>query len=250
VFDPFEDFDTRGYLRNTQAEKDPAIIKILEHELFRAQLPTALDFLSGVDYIGYEDFLKVHEILFQGLYPWAGQDRQQVLSTRAVRKGDIYFCHPMDCRRAVEDGLRRAQALSQISASPGFIMGMFAYGHPFLDGNGRTMLLVHAELCFRAGMSIDWHRTEKGAYLEALTRELDEPTAGHLDAYLKPFIGPVVKRETWLQAVTVMPGLDGAALAAEQSPTYSDPAVVSDQKKFETRRNYRIGDEGFVPGDR
>lgn len=129
-------------------------------------------------------------------------------------------------------------------------MDMFAYGHPFLDGNGRTMLLVHAELCFRAGMSIDWSSTEKIAYLEALTRELDEPTAGHLDAYMRPFIGPAVEREVWLQAVAGMPGLDGAASAAEQSVAYADPLVASEQQKFENKRNYSIGDEDFVPGSR
>ncbi|WP_084136082.1 Fic family protein [Pollutimonas bauzanensis] len=40
-------------------------------------------------------------------------------------------------------------------------MGMFAYGHPFLDGNGRTMLVVRSELCFRANMSVDWTQTQK-----------------------------------------------------------------------------------------
>ena len=46
MFDPFGDYDSRGYLRNTAGEKDLEIIKIAEHELFRAQLPIALDFLS------------------------------------------------------------------------------------------------------------------------------------------------------------------------------------------------------------
>ena len=38
MFDPFGDYDSRGYLRNTAGEKDLEIIKIAEHELFRAQL--------------------------------------------------------------------------------------------------------------------------------------------------------------------------------------------------------------------
>jgi fido (protein-threonine AMPylation protein) len=32
---------------------------------------------------------------------------------------------------------------------PSKVMGLFAYGHPFLDGNGRTMLIIHSELCRR-----------------------------------------------------------------------------------------------------
>jgi len=46
MFDPFGDFETAGYLRNTYAEKDLEIVKAAEHNLFRAQLPTALAFLA------------------------------------------------------------------------------------------------------------------------------------------------------------------------------------------------------------
>lgn len=164
MFDPFGDFATAGYLRNTAAEKDLALVKVAEHALFRAQLPQALNFLARCPRIGYDDFLAVHRILFGGLYPWAGTDRVELIPDKAITKGDVYFCHPRDCRRAIEDGLARAQERGQMADRPGLIMGLFAYGHPFLDGNGRTMLLVHAELCMRAGMSVDWTRTRKDDY--------------------------------------------------------------------------------------
>jgi cell filamentation protein len=51
-------------------------------------------------------------------------------------------------------------------------------------------MVVLNELAHRAGISIDWSRTDKDAYLQALTRELDRPGAGELDNYLKPFVGP------------------------------------------------------------
>jgi len=56
VFDPFGDFATEGYLRNFDKEKDLEIVKIAEHELFRAQLPVALDFLAKRKRIEYADF--------------------------------------------------------------------------------------------------------------------------------------------------------------------------------------------------
>ena len=142
MFDPFGDYVTRGYLRNTASEKDLEIIKIAEHELFRAQLPRALDFLAQCKRIEYSDFLEVHRILFSALYPWAGQDRHSVLPDRSISKGEVFFCHPKDCQRAVEEGLSLAQNKKQIAIKPGFIMGMFAFGHPFLDGNGRTTRLL------------------------------------------------------------------------------------------------------------
>ena len=48
---------------------------------------------------------------------------------------------------------------------PGEIMGFLAYAHPFLDGNGRTIMVVHTELAQRAGVSIAWDATDKDAYL-------------------------------------------------------------------------------------
>jgi hypothetical protein len=90
MFDPFGDFETAGYLRNTSAEKDVSVVKAVEHTLFRAQLPEAFAFLGKCRTIGYEDFLHVHHLLFSGLYPWAGQDRaavmpEKAISTRAAR---------------------------------------------------------------------------------------------------------------------------------------------------------------------
>jgi cell filamentation protein len=48
VFDPFGDYSSAGYLRNHDREKNLAIVKIAEHELFRAQLPTALEYLASI----------------------------------------------------------------------------------------------------------------------------------------------------------------------------------------------------------
>lgn len=239
MFDPFGDFETAGYLRNTSAEKDLTVVKAAEHTLFRAQLPEALAFLAKRRAISYEDFLNVHHLLFSGLYPWAGQDRAAVMPEKAISKGSVYFCHPRDSRRAVEDGLRRAQEKGEISIRPGFIMGLFAYGHPFLDGNGRTMLLVHSELCFRAGMSVDWTRTQKDLYLQALTLELESPNAGNLDAYLRPFVGAPIPRAQWLAKVNVLPGLNSASTEADAAAGYADPQVASSYAEFDRKRGYQ-----------
>lgn len=242
MFDPFGDFSTAGYLRNTVGEKDLSLVKVAEHSLFRAQLPVALDYLAKCDRVEYEDFLNVHHLIFGGLYPWAGLDRGSVLPDKAISKGSVYFCHPNDCRRAVEDGLTRAQEGGQMQKNPGLIMGLFAYGHPFLDGNGRVMLLVHAELCFRAGMSIDWMSTQKRPYLQALTLEIENPNAGHLDAYLHAFIGKPIPREQWQASVKMMPGLDGADAGEDVAGAYDDPDIANGYREFERKRAYRSVD--------
>ena len=46
-------------------------------------------------------------------------------------------------------------------SKPGEVMGYLAYGHPFLEGNGRTIMVVHSVLADRAGLRIDWAATGK-----------------------------------------------------------------------------------------
>lgn len=187
MFDPFRDFSTAGYLRNKHKEQDARIVKNIEHEVFARHLPEVMKHLSRKKVIAYEDFLTVHRILFSEFYPWAGQDRSATSPNIGISKAWTQFCHPDDMRRAVNEGFRLAQVKGKMSAQPELIMGLFAYSHPFLDGNGRTMLLIHRELACRAGFSIAWANMEKQNYLAALSEEIRNPGIGTLDAYMLQF---------------------------------------------------------------
>lgn len=109
MFVPFTDFEQAGYLRNRYGEKDPRIVQELEHQLFRAGRDEAIAHLPACCAVGYEDFLTVHRILFSAFYPWAGQDRATTAPDIAVSKAGTWFSHPIDARRAVEEGLRTAR---------------------------------------------------------------------------------------------------------------------------------------------
>jgi cell filamentation protein len=85
-FDPFNDFETAGYLRNFAAEKDLDLVKVLEHRSFLANLEKALDALRRKRSLAYPDLLKVHRILFEAVYPWAGQDRTKTAPHLAVSR--------------------------------------------------------------------------------------------------------------------------------------------------------------------
>jgi fido (protein-threonine AMPylation protein) len=76
---------------------------------------------------------------------------------------------------------------SRLIRQPGDVFGNLAFAHPFLDGNGRTLMVVHAVLANRAGISIDWSATDKTAFLAAVTKRIKHPGKGHLDTYLEPF---------------------------------------------------------------
>ena len=240
TFDPFGDFSTRGYLRNKAGLHDPTAVKQFEHVAFLNKLDDAFAHLRKKKRLTYADVLNTHRILFEDVYPWAGQDRAQTAPDIAITRGPVLFSHPNDARAAVEYALARGQDKTVMASRPGEVMGYLAYGHPFLDGNGRTIMTVHTELAQRAGISIDWARTDKVDYLQALTRELDEPGKGQLDTYLKPFIRTSVGHDRLAGHVSGVTGLAGPATlpdaAKEVLGRFSDPAVSARYRLQQQRR--------------
>jgi hypothetical protein len=65
---------------------------------------------------------------------------------------------------------------------------LLAFGHPFLDGNGCTLMVVRIDLARRTDMHIGWEQVQKAPYLAALTPELEGPGAGTFDAFLAPSV--------------------------------------------------------------
>jgi cell filamentation protein len=236
TFDPFGDFETRGYLRNIEGEKNPDIVRRLEHMSFTTGLDDAFRKLSQNTSLSYEDVLGTHKILFEAVYPWAGQDRLKTTPDLAVSKGSVLFAYPQDIRRSVEYALQKGQDKTFMTSKPGNVMGYLAYGHPFLDGNGRTIMVVHSVLAQRAGFSIDWAATSKSDYLDALTRELDDPSKGHLDAYLKPFIRTAVATGLLAAGVAAAPGIDGNAALDIVLGNISEPGLQTRYREQELKR--------------
>jgi hypothetical protein len=85
TFDPSGDFETQGYLRNLAREKDPEIVRHLEHASFMTGLDAALERLAKIERLSYSDLLETHRILFEAVYPWAGQDRHRTAPDLARR---------------------------------------------------------------------------------------------------------------------------------------------------------------------
>jgi cell filamentation protein len=236
TFDPFGDFESQGYLRNLAKEKDPDIVRRLEHASFMTGIDAALDRLAKIKRLSYADVLETHRILFDAVYPWAGQDRRTTAPDLAISKGPVLFAHPEHIRQAVDYALTRGQDREFMREKPGLIMGYLAYGHPFLDGNGRTIIVVHGVMAQRAGISIDWAATDKAGYLGALTKELDDPDKGHLDAYLKPFIRGAVGQDRLAVEIALAPGLDGNYEQNEVLGKTSDPALKARYEQQELKR--------------
>lgn len=243
MFDPFGDFETAGYLRNELGLKDPNLIKIQEHLFFTGNIQEAAEYLSVRDEITYEDFCKVHSILFCGFYPWAGQDRRVLGVARWVSKaGLVDFSESFDSERAMQHGLRLGNDPDHIAKRPGEVMGLFAWGHPFLDGNGRVMVAVHTELMARAGLMVNWAASGKEAYLAALTHELESPKDRALDAYMLPLVQPLRGRQSWVEQIRNLVGLDGTNEDIGADIAYDDDDPVA-QRRYDEKvraRQYTI----------
>lgn len=217
TFDPFGDFETRGYLRNHHGVKDSGIIKRLEHNAFARNIQKALVALQSAPQIDLERVQETHRILFADIYPWAGQDRSQNAADLNISKGSVDFQLAPYVPRGIEHALANASDLEAFRRDPGKVIGELAYAHPFLDGNGRTITAVVTELSRRAGFHIAWENTSKEAYLRALTREIDEPNKGHLTNYLNDHVRPGERDlSRAASTLTTLPGLSAPNLERVQ----------------------------------
>jgi cell filamentation protein len=189
ILDPFGDYQTEGYLRNIYKEKDLAIIGHLETAAFEDQVHEAISFLRKLPGIDYQHITETHRILFDSIYPWAGQDRSENAPHIAIVKAGYktLFAHPADIRRAAEYALQLAKDTTHLREHPGQVFGYLAHAHPFLEGNGRTILTIYAELCRRADFHIEWEGVEKNTFLRALTNDLLEPGCS-MDELLLPYV--------------------------------------------------------------
>jgi cell filamentation protein len=63
TFDPFGDFESRGYLRNFASLKDISQVKDLEYASFQGNLSRAINALADIDFIEYKHVLAIHTAL-------------------------------------------------------------------------------------------------------------------------------------------------------------------------------------------
>lgn len=228
TFDPFGDYASRGYLRNHAAQKELETVKQLEHAAFRGNVGKALAMLEGRAEVEYDDIKSVHRILFSSVYPWAGEDRLKNAPDLEITKAGLkgLFGYASEAAIAANHALKLGQDPRHMREHSGEVMGYLAYAHPFLEENRRTIMTVHADLCRRAGIHIDWSATAKTDYLNALTRELQDPGKGHLDTYLNPFIRTgVMQREAARAALQTLPGLG----TSNMEPSQQAPLIPSRQ---------------------
>jgi cell filamentation protein len=82
--------------------------------------------LARTEQLAYDHVLRTHKILFDAVYPWAGQDRLlQTAPKLAIKRGNVIFPYPQDIRRAVEFALLKGQDKDTMMAKHGEVMGIW-----------------------------------------------------------------------------------------------------------------------------
>ncbi|MBW4038037.1 MAG: cell filamentation protein Fic [Acidobacteria bacterium] len=192
ILDPFGDYETAGYLRNLQGEKDLKIVGHLETAAFIDQIRPTLRYLSRLPDITYEHILETHRRLFNSVYPWAGQDRTQNAPPLRIARGGYgdMFALPDSIQIAANHALTLAHDYAFMRARPGQVFGYLAHSHPFFEGNGRTIWTVYEELAGRADFHVPWERIDKAECLRALTEELRSPGSNAMDQLVLRYVSP------------------------------------------------------------
>lgn len=106
---------------------------------------------------------QIHQYLFDRLYDFAGQIRQQNLS-----KGNFRFANAL----YLEDMLPKISQMSEATFDD--IIKKYVemnIAHPFLEGNGRSTRIWLDLILKRAlGKMVDWSKIDKHLYLQAMER--------------------------------------------------------------------------------
>lgn len=185
--DPFGDRATVGHLRNRIGTADPTEIARIEAVTFAANILPALKTLEALRTITYRDVLAVHQRLFSPVYPWAGQDRASLLPETPGSRVSSLFATPGDAQRNIEAGISMGLDPATMRSQPGEVFGRLAKARPFLEGNGRALMAVHADLARRADINIDWSQITKPAFMSALAKELKD-SGSAMDKLIRPHV--------------------------------------------------------------
>lgn len=113
---------------------------------------------------------KIHQILFQDIYPWAGSIRVIDIS-----KGDTRFCSYNRIApeaHKIFSGLSDQNYLFHLNREELIVALAEIYGdlnmiHPFREGNGRALRILFEHLIAHCGWKLSWAGINKEEWIDA-----------------------------------------------------------------------------------
>ena len=169
--------DSEGYfypgtyiLINKLNIRDDNALTIAEKEITSLKL-LILNNIPIIEKINFEDLCKIHKIIFEDIYEWAGLIRQGDFFS----KGNSIFCrgqYIIENANNIMNNIKKENYLCELNKSKfieriAYYMGEINALHPFREGNGRTSREFFRQLSLNAGYILDFSKTEKDKLLTA-----------------------------------------------------------------------------------
>lgn len=152
-------------LENKLHINDPAELARVEEKISKAKAAElfengSLDLLTAGT---VEALVRIHELLFDEIYDFAGKIR-----TKNIAKGGFRFAPVMYLEASLSDIEKMPQSTFDEIVDKYVEMNI---AHPFREGNGRAMR-IWLDLIFKKeiGRVVDWNKIDKEDYLLAMER--------------------------------------------------------------------------------
>ena len=150
--------------------RDDNALTIAEKEITSLKL-LMLNNMPIIEKINFENLCKIHKIIFEDIYEWAGIIRQGDF----LSKGNSIFCrgqYIIENANKIMDNIQKENYLCELDKSKfiertAYYMGEINALHPFREGNGRTSREFFRQLSLNAGYVLDFSKTEKEKLLTA-----------------------------------------------------------------------------------
>ena len=139
-----------------------------QHEIDKKSIEKAKElFASGKVYVievgTTKGLQEIHQALFGGLYPFAGEIRKLNIS-----KGGFRFANSLYLVPALEAIEKMPEATFEEIIAKYVEMNI---AHPFMEGNGRaTRIWLDMMLRKALGKVVDWQKITREAYMQAIER--------------------------------------------------------------------------------
>jgi cell filamentation protein len=150
--------------------KNDAELTIAEREITSLKL-LMLYKKPVLDRISFENLCKIHKVIFEDIYDWAGQIRRGDFFS----KGNSIFCRGQFILENADKIIKNLNEENDLKGlikndfitRTAYYMGEVNALHPFREGNGRTCREFFRELSHNAGYVLDYSKTDKESLLTA-----------------------------------------------------------------------------------
>ncbi|MED4057215.1 Fic/DOC family protein (plasmid) [Niallia taxi] len=163
------EYEGSNVLINKFDERDPEKLNQLE-ALYTGRRMLQLQNKPMYGAFGLKHLQKIHKFIFQDIYPFAGELRQE-----QIEKGTTPFAHPLhldENARSLFKDLKNEKFLKgldkeKFSERASHYLTEINILHPFREGNGRTQREFLRTLGLKNGFEIDWSRMDENEMLQA-----------------------------------------------------------------------------------